>query len=88
MPPAPVDPTGEIPGPFRRSERISTQSSISHKKQLGHRVQHATSELLDKDPTTYRQAVNSSLKGEWTSAMNHEIIALKKNKTSDVVNKP
>jgi len=36
MPPAPVDPTEEIPGPSRRSGRISTQSSISYKKQLGH----------------------------------------------------
>jgi len=88
MPPAPVDPTVEIPGPSRCSGRISTQSSISHKKQLGDRVQHPTSEVPDKDPTTYRQAVNSSLKGEWTSAMNDEINALKKNNTCDVVNKP
>jgi len=44
--------------------------------------------IPDEDPTTYRQAVNGSLKGEWTSAMNDEIIALKKNKTLDVVNKP
>jgi len=88
MPPAPVDPTVEIPGPSRRSGRISTQWSISYKKQLGHQVQHATSEIPDEDPTTYRQAVNSSLKGEWTSAMNDEIIALKKNNTFDVVNKP
>jgi len=63
MPPAPVDPTVEIHGPSRRSGRISTQSSISYKSQLGHRVQHATSEIPDEDPTTYRQAVNSSLKG-------------------------
>jgi len=61
---------------------------MSYKKQLGHRVQHATSEIPDEDPTTDRQAVKSSLKGEWTSAMNDEIIALKKNKTFDVVNKP
>jgi len=47
-----------------------------------------TSEIPDEDPTTYRQAVNSSLKGECTAAMNDEIIAPKKNKTSDVVNKP
>jgi len=64
MPLAPVDPTVEIPGPFPRAGRILTQASISHKKLLGYRVQHATSELLDEDPTTYRQAVNSSLKGE------------------------
>jgi len=88
MPPAPLDPTVEIPGPSPRSGRISTQSSISYKTQLGHRVQHATSEILDEDPTTYPQSVNSSLKAEWTSAMNDEIIALKKNKTFDVVNKP
>ena len=49
--------------------------------QLGHRVQHATSEIQDEDPTTYRKAVNGSLKGEWTSAMNDEIIAQKKNRT-------
>jgi len=88
MPPAPVDPTEEIPGPSWCFERISTQSLISYKKQLGHGVQHATSEIPDENPTTYRQAVNSSLKGEWTLAMNDEIIALKKNKTFDVVNKP
>jgi len=88
MPLAPVDPTVEIPGPSRRSGRFSTQSSISYKKQLGHRVQHATSEIPEADPTTYRHAVNSSLKGEWTSAMNDEIIVLKMNNTFDVVNKP
>jgi len=88
MPPAAVDPTVEIPGPSRRSGRISTQSSISYKKQLGHQVRHATSEIPDENSTTYRKAGNSSLKGEWTSAMNDEIIALKKNKTCDVVNKP
>jgi len=88
MPPAPVGPTEEIPAPSRLSGRISTQLSISYKQQLGHRVQHATSEIPDEDPTTYREAVNSSLKGEWTSAINDEIIALKKNKTLDVVNKP
>jgi len=88
MPPAPLDPTVEIPGQSPRSRRISTQSSISYKKQLGHRVQHATSEIPDEDPTTHRQALNGSLKGEWTSAMNDEIIVLKKNKTFDVVNKP
>jgi len=80
MPPAPVDPTVQITGPSRRSGGISTQLSISYKKQPGHRVQHATSEIPEEDPTTYRQAVNSSLKGEWTSARNDEIIALKKNK--------
>jgi len=81
MLPAPVDPTAEIPGQSRCSGRISTQSSISDKMQLGHRVQHATSEIQDEDPTTYRKAVNGSLKGEWTSAMNDEIIAQKKNRT-------
>jgi len=62
MPPTPVDPTVEIPGPSRRSGRISTQSSISYKKKLRHQVQPATSEILEEDPTTYRQAINSSLK--------------------------
>jgi len=33
-------------------------------------------------------SVNRSLKGEWTSAMNDEINALKKYNTFDVVNKP
>jgi len=61
--------------------------SISYKKQLGYQVQHATSEIQDEDPPTDRQLVNSSLKGEWTSAMNDEIIGQKKNKTFDVVNK-
>jgi len=88
IPPAAVDPIEEISGPARGSGRISTQASMSYKKQLGHRVQYATSEIPDEDPTTYREAVNSSLKGEWTSAMNDEIIALKQNKTFDVVNKP
>jgi len=87
MPPAPVDPTVEIPGRSRCFGRISTQSSISYEKQLGHLVQHATGKIPDKYPTPYRQAVNSSLKGKWTSAMNDEIIALKKDKTFDVVNK-
>jgi len=88
MPPAPVDPTEEIPGPSQHSGRISTQSSISDKKQLRHRVQHATSEISDENPTIYSQAVNSLRKGEQTSAMNDEINALKKNNTFDVVNKP
>jgi len=43
---------------------------MSYKKQLGHQVQHATGQIQDEDPTTYCQAVNSSLKGQWTSAMN------------------
>ena len=64
LPPPPVDPTVEIPEPSRRSGRISTQWSISYKKQLGNRAQHATSEIPDKDPTTYRPAVNRSLKGD------------------------
>jgi len=38
-----------------------------------------TKEMPDEDPTTYRQAVNSSLKERWTSAMDDEINALKKN---------
>jgi len=88
MPPAPVDPTAEIPGPSPRSGTISTQSSISYKTQLGHRVEHATSEISDEDPTTDRQAINSSLEGECTSAMNDEINAIKKKNTFDVVNKP
>jgi len=36
MLPPPVDPTVAIPGPSWRSGRISTQSSNSYKKQLGH----------------------------------------------------
>jgi len=47
-----------------------------------------TEEMPDEDPTTYRQAVNSSLKERWTSAMDDEINGLKKNNTFDVVDKP
>jgi len=47
-----------------------------------------TKEMPDEDPTTYRQAVNSSLKEPWTSAMDNEINVLKKNNTLDVVDKP
>jgi len=46
-----------------------------------------TKEMPDEDPTTYRQAVNSSLKEQWTSAIDDEINALKKNNTFDVVDK-
>ena len=46
-----------------------------------------TSIIPDVNPTTYRQAVNTSLKEQWTSAMNDEINALKKNKSFDMVNK-
>jgi len=67
---------------------MSTKPHTSYKKQLGHRVQLAFRVIPDEDPTTYRQAVNSSLKEKWTSAMNDEITALKKNKTFDFVNKP
>jgi len=85
---APVLPAVEMPRPSRRSTRISTKPQTSYKKQLGHRVQLPSSVISHEDPTTYRQAVNSSLKEQWTSAMNDEIHALKKNKTFDVVNKP
>jgi len=47
-----------------------------------------TKEMPDEDPTTYRQAVNSLLKERWTSAMDDEINARKKNNTFDVVDKP
>jgi len=47
-----------------------------------------TKEMPDEDPTTYRQAVNSSQKERWTSAMDHEINTLKKNNTFAVVDKP
>ena len=47
LPPAPVDPTVELPGPSRSSGRISTQWLISYKKQVGYHVQHATSETPD-----------------------------------------
>ena len=45
-------------------------------------------EIPDEDPTTYRQAVESSLKENWTMAMEDEINVLKKNNTFDVVDKP
>ena len=44
--------------------------------------------IPDEDPTTYRQAINSSLRDQWTSAMDDEIAALKKNNTFEVVDKP
>jgi len=84
---APVVPSVEMPGPSRRSARISTKVQTSYKKQLRHHVQLVSSVIPDENPTTYRQAVNSSLKEQWTSAMNDEINPLKKNKTFDVVNK-
>jgi len=47
-----------------------------------------TKKMPDEDPTTYRQAVNSSLKERWTLAMDDEINALKRNNTFSVVDKP
>jgi len=45
-------------------------------------------EIPDEDPTTYRQAINSSLRDQWTSAINDQITALRKNNTFEVVDKP
>jgi len=87
MPPPPVDPTVEIHRPWRCCGRITTQWSITYEKQLGHRVQHATSKIRYKDPTTYCPGVNGWLKGEWTSAMNDGITALNKNQTYNGINK-
>ena len=45
-------------------------------------------EIPDEDPTTYHQAIESSLKENWTMAMEDEINVLKKNNNFDVVDKP
>ena len=79
---------GEVPGPGRKSESISTRQPLSFKKQLGHRGQLTTSEIPDENPITYRKAMESSHAGEWTLVMNDEIYALMKNKTFEVVVKP
>jgi len=77
-PPPDVQPE-EPPATRTRSGRISNKPP---------RYGFIVSELPNEDPTTYHQAVNSSLKEQWTSAMNDEIIALEKNNTFDVIDKP
>ena len=86
--PAPEVQPWEVPGPGRKSESISTRQPLSYKRQLGHRGRLASSEIPDEDPTTYRKGIESLHLEEWTSAMNNEIKALKKNKIFEVVDKP
>jgi len=88
MPATPVDPTVDVLGLPRRSGRISTQLLISYKKQHGHHVQYASSEIPDENLTTHQQAVNSLLKEEWIYGIKDEIIELKKNKSFYIVSKP
>jgi len=40
-----------------------------------------------EDPTIYNQAIKTSLKDQWSLAMNDEINALEKNQIFDVVDK-
>ena len=68
--------------PPRKSGRISNPPTISYK---GQEARTANSKIPDQDPTTYNQAIKSSLKEQCTLAMNDEINALKKNKTFEVI---
>ena len=72
------------PAPPRKSGRISNHPTISYK---GEQARTASSKISDKDSTTYNQAIKSSLKEQWTFAMDHKINALKKNKTFEVIDK-
>jgi len=77
----PLDVTGPLPDKEepRKSGRVTRPPTHFGRN---------TKEMPNEDPTTYRPAVNSSLKERWTSAMDDEINALKKNNTFDVGDKP
>jgi len=76
-----LDVTGPLPDKEgqRKSGRITRPPA-----HFGRNAQ----EIPNEDPTTYRKAINSLLRDQWTSAMDDEITALKKNKTFEVVDKP
>ena len=74
-----------VPVPPRKSGRISNRPTISY---LGQQAQTPSIIIPDEDPTTYNQAIESSLRNQWTLAMDDEINALKKNKTFEVIDKP
>ena len=78
-------PSLAVPEPPRKSGGISNRPTISYK---GQQARTASSIIPDEDPTTYNQAIKSSLKDQWTLAMDDEINALKKNKTFEVIDKP
>ena len=77
--------SGEVPRPSRKSARISNRPTPNYK---GQQAKATSSEILDEDPTTYNQAIKSSLKDKWILAMDDEINALKKNQTFEVIDKP